>query len=419
MSVRSGRTTRNGINAVYNHYIRETPITFDIEEWDLSSREAWIHSHTGGRHQVLVAVDDDRVVGYASTGPWRPKAAYERSVETSIYIAPGHLHAAIRARALRRAVRRGRRARHPPLSRGRDDAERRLGRDTRGLRLPSGRLLHRAGLQVRPLLGRRLVRTRRASLKGAIRTSETPDNGEATVTLGDGQGQAERVAQHFARDGLGDRALAEDAAVFHHQRVREPRRHLLEVMGHQHDRRTRRVRVPRLPGRRPALPGRRRRALQSVRRVARCRVRSSVSRASSTRCRSPADSVGKRWSASGPHRHSRSSWAPVRGPRRCIDATTARARRNARSSRLRWPSSTVRVARRAPAKRTRCVRAMCERRCARGADRARRRSRSKGAGTARPRAEASSCPRRSRRGSPSALRARSPSRCQRGSARRR
>jgi phosphinothricin acetyltransferase len=81
----------NGINAVYNHYVRETPITFDVDEWDRSSREAWIHSHTFGRHQALVAVDNDRVVGYASTGPWRPKAAYERSVETSIYVAPDHV----------------------------------------------------------------------------------------------------------------------------------------------------------------------------------------------------------------------------------------------------------------------------------------------------------------------------------------
>jgi len=80
-----------GINAVYNHYIRATPITFDIEEWDPSSRDAWIHAHGGGRHQALVAVDDERVVGYASSGPWRPKAAYERSVETSIYLAPDHV----------------------------------------------------------------------------------------------------------------------------------------------------------------------------------------------------------------------------------------------------------------------------------------------------------------------------------------
>ena len=80
-----------GINAIYNHYIRETPITFDIEEWDLASREAWIRAHAGGRHQVWVAMDDDRVAGYASTGPWRTKAAYERCVETSIYLAPDYV----------------------------------------------------------------------------------------------------------------------------------------------------------------------------------------------------------------------------------------------------------------------------------------------------------------------------------------
>ena len=77
-----------GINAVYNHYIRETPITFDIEPWDDGQRRSWIDAHRGGRHHVLVAVEDERVLGYASSGPWRPKAAYERSVETSIYLAP-------------------------------------------------------------------------------------------------------------------------------------------------------------------------------------------------------------------------------------------------------------------------------------------------------------------------------------------
>jgi phosphinothricin acetyltransferase len=80
-----------GINAVYNHYIRETPITFDLAPWELAQRQAWLHEHAGGRHQVFVAVERDVVVGFASSGPWRPKAAYERCVETSIYVAPEHV----------------------------------------------------------------------------------------------------------------------------------------------------------------------------------------------------------------------------------------------------------------------------------------------------------------------------------------
>lgn len=77
-----------GLNAIYNHYIRETPITFDLRTWELAQRQAWIEQHAGGRHQVFVAVEDDRVLGYSSSGEWRPKAAYERCVETSIYVAP-------------------------------------------------------------------------------------------------------------------------------------------------------------------------------------------------------------------------------------------------------------------------------------------------------------------------------------------
>jgi phosphinothricin acetyltransferase len=47
-------------------------------------------SHYGptGRHRLVVAEEDGRVVGYASTGQFRPKAAYEACVEASIYIAP-------------------------------------------------------------------------------------------------------------------------------------------------------------------------------------------------------------------------------------------------------------------------------------------------------------------------------------------
>ena len=92
MKLRSAQITdAAGINAIYNHYIRETPITFDLVPWDLAQRQAWIEEHAGGRHQVLIAVEDDTIVGYSSSGPWRPKAAYERCVETSIYLAPDHV----------------------------------------------------------------------------------------------------------------------------------------------------------------------------------------------------------------------------------------------------------------------------------------------------------------------------------------
>jgi phosphinothricin acetyltransferase len=76
------------INDVYNHYVRTSHTTFDLEEHDLTWRRAWFEERSSAVHRVLVAEREGRVLGYASSGPYRPRAAYETSVETSVYVAP-------------------------------------------------------------------------------------------------------------------------------------------------------------------------------------------------------------------------------------------------------------------------------------------------------------------------------------------
>jgi len=77
------------LNDLYNHYVRETHITFDIAPITMARRLEWFdHYDVVGRHRLLVAVADDHVLGYASSSPYRPKEAYETSVEASIYLAP-------------------------------------------------------------------------------------------------------------------------------------------------------------------------------------------------------------------------------------------------------------------------------------------------------------------------------------------
>ncbi len=74
---------------IYNHYIRETVITFDLEPVTLEQRRPWIEKFsTSGRYRLLVAEVDARVVGYAYSGEFRPRRAYDTTVETSIYLAP-------------------------------------------------------------------------------------------------------------------------------------------------------------------------------------------------------------------------------------------------------------------------------------------------------------------------------------------
>jgi phosphinothricin acetyltransferase len=77
----------DGLNDVYNEYVRTAHYTFDVEPMTADARREWF-SHYGpaGRYRVFVAAAGDRAIGYASSSRYRLKAAYETSVETSIYL---------------------------------------------------------------------------------------------------------------------------------------------------------------------------------------------------------------------------------------------------------------------------------------------------------------------------------------------
>jgi phosphinothricin acetyltransferase len=77
------------ITEIYNHYVLNTPITFDVEPYTVERREPWFAQFAGtGRHRLLVAEENGIVAGYVGTTKFRPKAAYETTVETTIYCAP-------------------------------------------------------------------------------------------------------------------------------------------------------------------------------------------------------------------------------------------------------------------------------------------------------------------------------------------
>ena len=77
------------LTEIYNHYVRTSPITFDIDEVQTQNRAGWFENHSDrARHRLLVADDGKQVVGYAGTGSYRSKGAYDTTVETTIYLAP-------------------------------------------------------------------------------------------------------------------------------------------------------------------------------------------------------------------------------------------------------------------------------------------------------------------------------------------
>jgi len=79
------------LTEIYNHFVANTPVTFDLEPWTVERRGTWFEQFAPvGRYRLLVADDGGLVVGYAGTTKFRVKAAYDTTVETTIYCAPGH-----------------------------------------------------------------------------------------------------------------------------------------------------------------------------------------------------------------------------------------------------------------------------------------------------------------------------------------
>jgi phosphinothricin acetyltransferase len=80
------------VAAIYTHYTLRTTTTFNIEvrtprEW----RDRFQSHIVDGPYQLLVAVEGDSILGYVETQQFRPKPAYARSVEISVYVSPDAL----------------------------------------------------------------------------------------------------------------------------------------------------------------------------------------------------------------------------------------------------------------------------------------------------------------------------------------
>ena len=73
------------LNDIYNHYVHHTAITFDEQPWPLSQRQNWFGKFTDSPYELLVCEFEGQVIGFAYTSAFRPKTAYSRSAEVTIY----------------------------------------------------------------------------------------------------------------------------------------------------------------------------------------------------------------------------------------------------------------------------------------------------------------------------------------------
>jgi phosphinothricin acetyltransferase len=77
------------VAAIYTHYTLRTTITVNTEvrsprEW----RQRFEDNVVNGPYDLVVAERDGVIAGFVETQRFRPKPAYDRSVELSVYVAP-------------------------------------------------------------------------------------------------------------------------------------------------------------------------------------------------------------------------------------------------------------------------------------------------------------------------------------------
>ncbi len=76
------------VAAILEPYVLGTAVTFDEDPPGVPAWEARLDDLHDRGLPFLVAEVDGVVVGYAYAAPWRPKAAYRHTVETTVYLSP-------------------------------------------------------------------------------------------------------------------------------------------------------------------------------------------------------------------------------------------------------------------------------------------------------------------------------------------
>lgn len=86
----AGADDLGAIFEIYNREVLHGTATFDTEPRVVGRDDAWLTERDTERHPVVVAVIDDRVLGWGSLGPWSERGGYVRTAEGSVYVHADH-----------------------------------------------------------------------------------------------------------------------------------------------------------------------------------------------------------------------------------------------------------------------------------------------------------------------------------------
>jgi L-amino acid N-acyltransferase YncA len=100
----------DAITKIYNEAILKTVATFDTEPKTLEEQKIWFAQHSS-KYPLLVAEQDECVVGWASLSRWSDRCAYSDTSELSFYVKEEYQGKGIGRKLLEALIKEGEKAR--------------------------------------------------------------------------------------------------------------------------------------------------------------------------------------------------------------------------------------------------------------------------------------------------------------------
>jgi len=97
------------ITEIYNEAILKTVATFDTEPKTDEEQKSWFDHH-GAKYPILVAEQDNLIVGWASLSLWSDRCAYSDTAEASLYVREEHQGKGIGRKLSEAIIQEGRKA---------------------------------------------------------------------------------------------------------------------------------------------------------------------------------------------------------------------------------------------------------------------------------------------------------------------
>jgi L-amino acid N-acyltransferase YncA len=96
----------DAITEIYNEAILKTVATFDTEPKTIEDLKKWFEDH-GSKNPILVAEQNEALVGWASLSKWSDRCAYQDTAEISLYVKEEHQGKGIGRRLMEAIIKEG------------------------------------------------------------------------------------------------------------------------------------------------------------------------------------------------------------------------------------------------------------------------------------------------------------------------